>query len=206
LQKVVSNPKAFDPQGTQWTNILDNFPSDITILSTETFLVYQNGSAAGINTGVYNHHIAIADISKPPVLIASCPGQPPKSSLKIQVFAGVGEDKGRYVYTETKANNTFQGGYYVTKGDKIFMTTELVNYSNQAKQLYAIIDIEYTSGKISNGFDVTSETLSVVQCDTSDKGIKPKGSQKVFSVLSKPMTLNVDGYIMNQRELKPVLI
>jgi hypothetical protein len=189
-----------DPQGTTWQNMLAGFPSDITILSTETFLVYQNGSQAGISSGVYNHHIAIADLSKPPVLIASCPGKPPASSLKIQVFAGVGEDKGKYIFTDKSPMSTFHGGYYVANKDKIFMTTELVNYSNQDKELFALIDIEYIPGKLANGFDVTSETLSVTQCDTENKGIQPQGNQKKFSVLSKPMTLNVDGYIMNQRK------
>jgi hypothetical protein len=138
------------------------------------------------------------------VLIASCPGQPAKSSLKVQVFAGVGEDKGRYVYTDGNANSTIPGGYYVAKNDKIFMTTELVNYSNQEKQIYMIIDIEYTSGKVANGYDVTSETLSVIQCDSESKAIRPQGDQKKFSVTSKNMTLNVDGYIMNQRKSAPL--
>jgi hypothetical protein len=189
-----------DPQGTSWQNILGNFPGDMTILSTETFLVYQNGSAAGVNTGIYNHHIAIADLTRPLVLIASCPGEPPKSSLRVQVFAGVGEDKGRYVYTDGQANSSLPGGYYVAKNDKIFMTTELVNYSNQEKQIYMIIDIEYTPGKVANGYDITSETLSVVQCNSESKAIRPPGDQKVFSVSSKNMTLNVDGYIINQRK------
>jgi hypothetical protein len=188
-----------DPQGTTWQNMLAGFPSDITLLETNTYLVYQNGSAAGISTGVYNHHVTMGDVSRPPVLIASCPGQPPKSSLKLQIFAGVGEDKGRYIYTD-QSSDSFSGGYYIGNGDKIFFTSEIVNYSKEEKHLFALIDIEYKAGKAPNGFDVTSETLSVNQCEGDNKGIRPQGDQKKFSVTSKPMTLNVDGFIMNQRE------
>jgi hypothetical protein len=185
-----------DPQGTSFDTRAE-FPSDISLLYALVTLVNEDGSPATITNGVYNHHIAIADISKSPVLLTSCPGEKPKPSLSISVFAGVGEDKGAYTYS-TK-DDKLNGGYYISKNDTVFLTAEFVNYTNDTKSLYAVVDVQYAPGK--SNLDVTSETLSVTQCDGTGKGIGIRpDNKKVFGATSKNMTLQQDGYIFDVRE------
>src|ERR1700753_748615 len=102
---------SMDPQGTLWYGILGGFPGDITVLSTLTTLSYNNGTEAQVGNGVYNHHIAIADMSKKAVLLTACPGAKPASSLPLPIFAGVGEDHGKYIYSTQDPK--FNGGYYL---------------------------------------------------------------------------------------------
>jgi hypothetical protein len=46
-----------DPHGNAWNNIAGGLPSDVTMLSSNTTIQYENGMLADLNTGVYNHHV-----------------------------------------------------------------------------------------------------------------------------------------------------
>jgi hypothetical protein len=183
-----------DPQGTSF-DARAEFPTDISILSAVVTLVNKDSSPATIANGVYNHHIAIADVSKSPVLLTSCPGAGPRSSIPLSVFTGVGEDKGAYTYT-TK-DGKLNSGYYIGKNDTVFLTAEIVNYTNDTKSLYAVVDLQYTPGN--SNLDVTSETLSVTQCEGDGKAIRPE-NKMIFGATSKNLTLQHDGYIFDVRE------
>ncbi|KAF2664895.1 hypothetical protein BT63DRAFT_459512 [Microthyrium microscopicum] len=189
-----SNLQGMDPAGTTFATQAENFPGDMTVLKGSVSLVYEDGSPADVNTGVYNHHVVFADTAKRPVALVSCPNQKAKFTLPISVFLAVGEDGGKYLYAQD--DPTFDGGYYVAKGDIMYLTAELVNYTNEKKLVYAKVDFEYLPGK--GKLEVTSENLSVTNCDGSI-GIRPEKGQKKFSVASKGMTFQRDGYMFGIR-------
>jgi hypothetical protein len=171
---------------------LQGFPEDITILSTTTTLQYLNGTEAVVSNGVYNHHVGIADVNRPPVLIIKCPDGKAEPSVEVSMFAGVGEDRGRYVY-RTK-DDTIKGGFYLGKNPKVLALMEVINYSNVDKQVYAVVDMEYSKGAVPGGMEVSPEILSVTQCSGTDQMLRPSHGEKIFSVKSKDMTVNLDGY------------
>src|SRR5690348_1380303 len=56
---------SMDPSGTAYLyNGGKEFPRDITILGSHTWLEYANGSRADASTGVYTHHLVFSDVSK----------------------------------------------------------------------------------------------------------------------------------------------
>jgi hypothetical protein len=181
-----------DPHGRTLNGILSGFPENVTILSTTTTLMYANGTEAMVSNGVYNHHIGIADIMRPPVLIIKCPDGKPEPSIEVSLFAGVGEDRGRYIYSTT--DDSIRGGFYLGKSPKILALMEVINYSSVEKQVYAVVDMEYVEGPIVGGMEVSPEILSVTQCSGTDQIVRPKQGQKVFSMKSKDLVVNLDGY------------
>lgn len=158
--------------------------------------MYKDGSLADVDTGVYNHHVAFADSKKSPILLTTCPGALPRASLPLSVFAGVAEDKGSYTYA-TK-DGQLDSGYYIGKGDGVFLTAEFVNYTNDTKAVYALVDMEYIPGRAN--LDVTLESLSVTQCDGTGLGIRPNTGQKKFGATGKEMAIQYDGYLFGIRK------
>ena len=181
-----------DPHGRTLNGILRGFPENITVLSTLTTLMYDNGTEAMVSNGVYNHHVAMADVQRSPVLIIKCPNGKPEPSVEISLFAGVGEDRGRYVFSTT--DDTIKGGYYIGKNPKVLGMMEVVNYSNVEKKVFAVTDMEYTEGPIPGGMEVSPEILSVTQCSGTDQVVEAKHGQKIFSIKSRDLVANLDGY------------
>jgi hypothetical protein len=190
-----SNIIGMDPQGTSFINQAAAFPKDITILNAVVKLKYEDGKIASVANGIYNHHVAFADTNKAPPGLVACPGAKAKAGLPISVFVATGEDGNSYTYSVDTAD--FDGGYFIGKDDGIFLTAEIVNYTNNTKKIYAVVDMTFTNGRAK--LDVSSETLSVTQCDGSI-GIRPKDGQKKFTVESKNMTVQMDGYIFGVRK------
>ena len=190
------NPIAMDPGGTSFTNKITSFPRDITLLDATVKLVYEDGSPASVANGIYNHHIAFQDTAKKPPAMAACPGKPAKLSVPISVFVASGEDGNSYNYAPRLPD--FNSGYYIGPKDGIAVMAEIINYSNKTRKIFANVKYNYVPGKPK--YDVSSVTLSVTQCEANaNVGIKPEKGQKVFSMASKNMTIQMDGYIFAVR-------
>lgn len=172
-----------------------DFPKDITLLNAVVYLVYADGSPAGLANGIYNHHIAFQDTSKKPPAMAACPGAVAKNSVPTSVFVATGEDGNRYDYTPDIPD--FDGGYYIGPKDGVAVFAEIVNYTNDTKKIYAKVEYNYVSGK--RKYDVSGATLSVTQCDGANTAIRPPAGQKVFAISSKDMKVDMDGYIFGVR-------
>jgi hypothetical protein len=186
---------AMDPQGTVFMNQAKGFPGDITMVNGSVTLKYQDGSEANAKTGVYAHHVVFIDTNKRPRVVASCPGKTGTPPVPVSVMLATGEDRGLYQYAPE--SETFDGGYYVGKEDGIWFTSELVNYASRNQTVYAVAEFDYIEGKSKK--DVTSETLSVSQCD-GGIGIRPPKGAKIFEVTGKPMTVETDGEIFGIRK------
>lgn len=192
-RKITPNKNiiAMDPGRRTFMNKVTTFLTDISLLDTVVKLVYEDGSSATVDNSIYNHHIAFQDTAKKTPAIVACPGQAAKNSVPTSVLVATGEDGNSYHYAPGLPD--FDSGYFIGPNDGIGVFTEIVKYTNQTKRIYASVDYNYVPGKPK--FDVSGVTLSVIQCDGAQVGIKPQKGQKVFSVNSKHMKVEMDGYI-----------
>jgi hypothetical protein len=186
---------AMDPQGTVFMNQASGFPGDITMLHGTVRLKYEDGTPADTKSGVYNHHVVLADVNKRPLALVACQGQSARPAVPISVMLATGEDNNIYEYAVERED--FSGGYYIGKDHGMWFTSELVNYSNENKTVFAVVDFDYVEGK--GKTDVSSETLGVTQCD-GNIGLRPPKGQKKFNLESKAMKLEHDGALFGVRE------
>jgi len=94
----------------------------------------------------------------------------------------------------------FDGGYYLSPEDKVMVTSELVNYSNNTYTIHSVSEVEYVPGKPEGYMDVVTEVLQVNDCDGGAIGLYAPEGKKQFSFNSKNMTAIVDGYILLGRQ------
>jgi hypothetical protein len=193
----VKNPNriGLDPQGTSYYTQAANFPQDISLLHTAVYSAKEDGTPSTPADGLYDHHIVLADATKKPQPVVGCPGARPGASMPLSIFSAAGQEGGESLYEAP--DNNYKTGFYIGKGDTVFLTAELVNYTNQTKNTFAILDMEYVAGDID--YDTTSEAISVTQCDGTGTGIKPASGQKKFAAKSKEMEIQVDGFIFGIR-------
>jgi hypothetical protein len=192
------NPAQMDPNSETFNNIAMGLPQDATMIFHNTTLQYENGDVASQSNGVYNHHLAFVNLNKvtPPFsgcgtgAIATIPKMP-------STMMGASEEIGSSAYSTP--DGKFNSGYYVGKSDKIVMSGEVVNYTNDTKVIYAVSDIEYIPGRPKESLDVVVQVLSVNQCDSNNIMLRPPEGKKKFSFDSKNMTVLADGYILSRR-------
>jgi hypothetical protein len=197
--KLAENKKTndtMDPAGNLFYFRVDKIPKGVGLLSTETTVKNKAGKTLGISDGIYNHHIAILDLTKPLEKLISCPGKGPIEDLPAPVFAGVGEDRGRYVYDS--GDTKVETGYEIKTSDIVMVTAEIINNKKENQEVYAVLELEYVEGKPK--LPAYSHTLSVSQCEDGPGGtIHPKEGERKFNRTSTPMTVQMDGYVFNVR-------
>jgi hypothetical protein len=200
-QQKYPNPAKIDAQSNLFYRKVDGLPTDISVLSSEVTLVYEDGTPTGITNGVFNHHVNFADANKTPQFLTACPGAPPNALFGMSFFAAAAEDQ--TVYTYTTKDGQLDSGYYVGKDHNVLLTSELVNYTNSTKTVYMIVDMQYVPGKVK--MDASFETLSVTQCDSSAPTIALPGAPKTFNMTSKELTMQSDGFIVGARRFSSIL-
>jgi hypothetical protein len=185
------NSYSTDPGGSAWNYLADDLPKDVTILQANATVVYKDGTQIDINNGLYNHHLLVIDVSKSTPTIAIYPSrygvQPPRMSM----IRGSSEDKGGAFFS-TK-DGMFDSGYYVGKSDRTVMSGDIVNYTNEEKEVYALTDLQYLEGK-QPGF--MEAVWSVGQCDGQIAFVRPPPGQKKFTLKSRSMKVVQDGYFL----------
>ena len=188
------NGRSMDPGGTAWTYLAGDLPRDITILSANASVVYKDETVIDKNNGLYNHHLLIIDTSKGAPTIAVCPSgrgvQPPGMSM----ISGSSEDKGGAFFS-TK-DGQFNSGYYLGKTDRIVMSGDIVNYTNDTREVYSLLDLQYIEGKPTDYMEAVTQLWSVGQCDGQTGFIHPAPGVKKFSIKSKPMNVTQPGHFL----------
>ncbi|RDI85061.1 hypothetical protein Vi05172_g5044 [Venturia inaequalis] len=221
------SPFRMDPKGNSWTNIAGGLPSDITVLSANTTLQYEDGSNAGLETGVYNHHVMFGDVTRRSIVPLVCVnpawstagkstndgpggghggmnmgggghgGGP--ASMPMSVFMGTSADTGTTGATQfSTPDGMFNSGYYLTPETKIIMAGEVVNYTNETKKIFAVSDMEYIPGKPEGLLETAVMIASVTQCDINQNLKAPEGKTQ-FGFTSKEMEITGDGWILTRR-------
>ena len=104
----------FDAGTTMWTDILEGIPKNATYLWANTSIVYDDGTDATIDNGVYLHHYGIFDMDKTTKRVSSCIGilTPTRPSL----FRGGVEDKGDRLLARLPTASSTAGFYVGAKG------------------------------------------------------------------------------------------
>jgi hypothetical protein len=199
-----------DPSGTAYIYTASSeFPRNITIIENHTSIAYQNGTRANAGTGVYQHHLFFADVSKRKIDPLVCKNwQMPRfsnpfslnSGAPISVFAGSAEDDSTLSFvpgtsksaTKTKAiladkMDELRSGYYVARGDNILMSADVVNYRTYPQSIYIVVEVEYIEGKPQNFVDTHIATINVGMCNgTSGLINAPQGIDQ-WTVSSKEL-------------------
>jgi hypothetical protein len=185
-----------DPHGTAWNYMTeDDFPKDITILLAKLYPEYEDGSPADMMTGMYEHHLTFIDVLKPPEPIASC------GNTKISVgtvpftfvIAGAAENSGGLF---TTVDGKFNSGFYLPKNMQLMQVGDMVNYSNETKSIYSVVEVEYLKGSPPGFMQASTQLLNVAECDSAGLAFEPPKDQKVFSLKGKPMTVTRDGFLL----------
>lgn len=195
-RKANPNGMGLDPQGTPYYSKLVDFPSDITIVTSETYPVWEDGTPTTVADGIYNHHMVFADSSRAPPKILACPGKPATASMPLSIFAATGQEGGNSNFTTN--NRRVNTGFYVSKNDRSIFFGELVNYKDKPQTVYAFLDLEYIPGKV--GLDTSQEPISVTQCEGTGTAIRPQKGQSRFTAQSKDMEFQYDGYLFSARK------
>ncbi|KAF2669008.1 hypothetical protein BT63DRAFT_248060 [Microthyrium microscopicum] len=178
------------------TGVVDGFPKDITVLLAALSLRFEDGSPADVANNVYNHHTVLANVRKPlhlPFKCANNNNQP----LSAPILTAVAEEGGSSPYAGQ--NGTFKSGNYLGKDQKILFSSEVVNYGNATKKIYAVAKLSYIEGKPKDYMESGVAVLNVKECDDGLTALRPPEGQKVYSYKSKEMLVTEDGYILQIR-------
>lgn len=82
------------------------------------------------------------------------------------------------------------------------MQGDLVNYTNETKSVYWVVDVQFVDGKPEGHQEAVTQLWNVGQCDgkTGFNAPKPKPGQSKFALASKNMTMVQDGTFLAFRK------
>src|ERR1700759_342308 len=193
---------SLDPNGNTWNNWVSGIPLNATYLYEYVHLELENGNVAKLADGLYNHHLAYVSTKKIVPQFMQCAGQSLKTVTTPATFMGATQEKDGASFNTPDLK--FKSGFYLPPDDKIVVTGEIVNYSNETKKIYAVSDLEYVPGKPSDWMDVVIEIVGVNQCEGGNLSLRPPVGQNIYSLKSQNMTVLHDGYILNRRMYKKI--
>jgi hypothetical protein len=189
-----------DAGGTSYFNLVDSdFPKDITILNSKTEVQTKNFVRAATSSGIYNHHNAFMDVTKPPLDVYGC--SDPKLFVKDQeksvslIAAGATE-----VTTAEFAalKGDLKTGYHLGTNGMIINYIDVVNYNNTIQEIYTSTEFEYIQGKPAGYLESNQYRVDPGICGgVSGSSIHPPHGVKRFSVNSTGIIMQQTGYILN---------
>jgi len=196
----LGNGPSMDPAGTGFTYLAgSDFPRDITVLFAASKLVFEDNTDAGIDHGIYNHHVAFSDLNKAPTSIVSCDRKIIGSEdLAVSTFVnGANEKDNGALYTTV--DGKFNSGYYIGKNHGILLTGDVINYKNWTQDVYTLTELEYVEGSIPSMMEVSIQALSIGQCEGASGLIEPPIGKTKFKIEGKDMTVTKNGYWMTSK-------
>jgi hypothetical protein len=181
-----------DPNGQSGVvTIKEGICKKCSIVSARIFLTYANGTDASPSNGVYIHHFVSYDSvksDKDPLM--GCHGGFYGMGAP---FLDRGEDSGRtdtIMTTRAGMKTMIESGYHMDSGSLV-MQYDMVNYSEQKKEIYLNLEYEYKNNQ--NDKDASNSLKSV----TCNGVIPPKVSQSGPAVTtSMPMLVTRDAKIV----------
>jgi hypothetical protein len=195
---------SMDKGGTGYQYMVDDdFPSDITVLETQSEVQDENFKRADTKDGIYNHHNVFMDLSRAPSPAFACESGKSHGDIPVSVFMAGATEVGEMTFAATSGD--VKSGYYLTKNRRILNMIDVVNYNDKERTVYVSAEIEYLPGKAAGYIDTRQERIDPGMCG-GESGIAihpPQGVQK-FSVNSTGVVVARDGYMVNMS--KSVLI
>jgi len=201
----------------------DGLCSNCTVLSAKSDLVHEDGKRADVSTGVYLHHINIANMGFKPTYnwLDPCPTTffnkilgtsiadliPRKFPSPLQALAIGGVDEAHQWFTSL--DGKYQSGHYIDPTDKFLLQFEAINYKKEDQKVYVDLELEWVPGRVGEHSvvlpmtatsrlclfenDRPSLTLLLSACDTF---IGFSGNGTAGSFTSRAMRVLLDGTIV----------
>lgn len=166
-----------------------------TVLSAKTDTYYLNGTRASISTGIYDHHILILDPQKRTLPWWLCEGQTGLGETTAAGFMVTGVDEAPNLYNSP--GGEFQSGYWIGEGRKFSLSAELINYRDEAQEVYITTETEFLEGKIAGWRDASMSLLSVTGCSSPD--FHPKHGEMKNNMTSPTFRMPKAGTIINMK-------
>jgi hypothetical protein len=152
-------------------------------------IITENGSQIILKGGLYNHHNVFFNINKRPPRILTCSNGVAQDILPMSVFMGGATEVGDMTYSDGKSNT----GYYIGKNDKIVFNLDIVNYTNNTREVVSVTEMEYIPGKPTGLMDATQQLINPTMCDGNNSGSVSGGHNAKFTLESKEMIFLSDG-------------
>ncbi|KAK5656819.1 hypothetical protein OQA88_4367 [Cercophora sp. LCS_1] len=103
---------------------------DCLITSFTADLQYEGGKTANANTGMWLHHNGLMNLNRSDM---ACEQWPERMSVN-------GNERSVFDYTN---NGARKAGYYLRKGEQVFLVTEVMNMQKEPKTVYMVMEWEY---------------------------------------------------------------
>jgi hypothetical protein len=190
-------PLQMDPASVQINYPVSGFCSDCTVLYGKAALYFENGTKATTEHGVYEHHVVVVDVGKPrAVPFYLCEGQTGfLGKFPGSGFIVSGNDEASNMFTSP--DGKFDSGYVIKK-PRLAMQAELVNYRTEAQKVFVTMEYEWVpTAPDAKSADTSVSLFSVTGCKTPD--YHRDASQKIYNMTSAPVTVPMDGYIINSK-------
>lgn len=187
---------SMDRAGTSWNSITNDFPRDITVLKTNTTIVFEDGSRADLDKGMYLHHLLFFDITKKPDAMTGCEGMA-NYRFPMSLFMAGSQDIGSGIFTT--ADGSLNSGYYIGPNDAVAMLGDAVNLRNETRHVYAKADIEYIPGRVPNMMDASIQMTNVGVCNGVGGSFNLPPDMKTFTLNGTAMDVLDDGYLITSR-------
>jgi hypothetical protein len=113
------------------------------------------------------------------------------------VFIGGGGSVGSGNPFSPRPGSAIKSGYWIGKGGKMYLTSEIVNYDTVEKQIYLTIDIEWVPGKEAGMYDVGMGALSSDRCADKEKGMLHPPKDKSITYKGEEWSIIDNGYFIN---------
>jgi hypothetical protein len=145
------------------------------VLWGQSHLQLENGTEAGISSGVYNHHVIMLDFGRKmitgPTLTGpgATTGEDPQTMLSMlpagvqsglgktmpamSIFVGQGSEGGANSFSAGSASPV-KSGFHIQKQDKITLLAELVNYNAVKTPIWLALEYEYLPNRPEGYLDV----------------------------------------------------
>jgi hypothetical protein len=188
-----------DLGGSAYTSMVgDDFPRDITILSTKSEIQNKDFRRASIVEQLYNHHNAFMEVGKiaPEVYGCSVKALEGKSSTRTVFAAGANEQGEFNFYAEL--DGRLRSSFYLQKNRIVINSIDVVNYAEQDQVVYTSTEIEYLEGHPVNYIDAILHDIEPGICGgPSGNSIHAPHGVKKFSVNATNIEVLRSGYIVN---------
>lgn len=196
-----------DPSGIQLTGVIKGFCSDCTVLYGKATVVFENGTKATVDSGVYEHHVVVVDVAKSfsggPKFILCNPPESWLSMIPAVGFIVSGNDEAANYHTTP--NGKFNSGYIIKSSNSAGMMgvqAELVNYRLEKQKVYLVMEYEWLKGQPGTPAESSVSLMSVTGCKPPD--YHPK--ERIYNMTSEAYAMTKSGYIINMKYVFPTVL
>jgi hypothetical protein len=206
-------PITMDPKSDAIIRTLKGLPDNAAILSGRLDTVFEDGSKADVSSGIYIHHLLVADVGKKTAPFAFCPNGHNQKAALPWVASHIVESVGAGLIQSGNDQVGTPNIYAAVKGDKkaafltgwddtFLMEAEIVNYNQENTTIYLTMETEYLTEKPAGYLDSSTVIFSATGCEPPS--YHPPKDKKQYNFTSDGFQMTYDGWVINSRKSDPV--